>query len=103
MLGQSRVLTRLQGLRVSGPYQRVAGLKHELNGERGEAEVPRGQDHGVKCSQAGQLKDFIHTMTRCYSTETPGFQDSSGWVPICNFVISLSFFLFLLKKEKKKK
>lgn len=41
-------------------------------------------------------------MTRCYSTETPGFQDSSGWVPICNFVISLSFFLFLLKKEKKK-
>lgn len=101
MLGRSCALTSLQDLRVAGPYQRVAGMKHELNGERGEAEVPRGQDHGVKCSQVGQLKDFIHTTTRCYSTETPGFQDSSGWVPICNFVISLSFFLFLLKKKKK--
>lgn len=69
--------------------------------ERGEAGVPRGQDHGVKCSQAGQRKDSVHTTT-CATPQTPRFQDSSGWVPICNFIISLSFFLFLLKKKKKK-
>ena len=61
----------------------------------------QGQDHGVKCSQAGQRKDSVHTTT-CATPQTPGFQDSSGWVPICNFLISLTFFLFLLKKEKKK-
>lgn len=88
----------LRSLPVSGWTETWAEWR-----ERGEAEVPRGQDHGVKCPHAGQLKDFIHTMTRCSSTETPGFQDSSGRVPICNFVISLSFFLFLLKKEKEKK